>query len=235
MRTYLIVDDNLSLAENLAEIISDQGAEVRIAASGAEALESVQRQRFDAMLTDMRMPVMHGAELVHRIRAIDPGLPALVMTAYAGDGDLEIARDEGLLAIFGKPPPLERILRQLQVAKRDGLVAVIEDDLALCDNLSEALRDQGFTPVTASTIAQGQRLGALQPMASLADLRVPGGPSGESVRLLAARFPKAPIISITAFPDEVPQIEIYQTLTKPFDTAELLELLSQLWRDRSDP
>ena len=57
-RRYLIVDDNLAFAENLAEILKDEGDEVSLAGTGAEAIKLVRETPFDAVLTDMRMPVM---------------------------------------------------------------------------------------------------------------------------------------------------------------------------------
>src|SRR5919205_994733 len=99
MRRYLIVDDNRAFAENLSEIVSDLGDEVTVAQDGAEALALATKRRYDALVTDMRMPFMGGAELVHRVRRIDPGLPAIVVTAHVGDNELERARQEGLLAV----------------------------------------------------------------------------------------------------------------------------------------
>ncbi|MGA8891812.1 MAG: response regulator, partial [Anaeromyxobacteraceae bacterium] len=106
MRRYLFVDDNREFAENLAEIVSDLGAECQMAGGGAEAIDKVRRTRFDAVVTDMRMPEMGGAEVVHQIRRIDPGLPAVVLTAHAGDADLAAARREGVLAVLAKPVPI---------------------------------------------------------------------------------------------------------------------------------
>src|SRR5512140_1125051 len=151
MRCYLVVDDNLDFAENLAEILRDGGDEVVIAGDGPEAAAAVRGQRFDAILTDMRMPLMGGAELVHEIRRVDPGAPALVITAHAGDDALEAARSEGLLAVLGKPVEVPRLLALLAAARRDGLVAVVEDDSRLSDNLCEALRSKGFAAVTAAS------------------------------------------------------------------------------------
>src|SRR5579862_4874315 len=98
MRSYLIVDDNVAFAENLAEILADRGDRAVLASSGAEAVALVEKNRFDALVSDMRMPAMNGAELVHRVRKTDPGLPAIVVTAYTADNELEAARLEGLLA-----------------------------------------------------------------------------------------------------------------------------------------
>src|SRR5512134_1318642 len=128
MRRYLVVDDNRAFAENLAEIVRDLGDEVDVAASGEAALALARARRFDCLVTDMRMPFMGGAELVHRLRRVDPGLPAVVVTAHVGDDELERARQEGLLAVLPKPVPLGRLLEALAGARRDGLVVVVEDD-----------------------------------------------------------------------------------------------------------
>ncbi len=230
MRHYLLVDDNRAFAENLAEIIRDLGDEVTVVDSGIDALARVRQTRFDAMLTDMRMPVMSGAELVHQTRRADPGLPALVVTAYIGDEDLSFARQEGLLAVLQKPVPVERLLGHLQRARRDGLVVVVEDDLMMADNLSEALCERGFTSVSAHSVADTQRLGELRPFAAVVDLRVPGGPDGEAARTLRARFPRMPQLVVTAHdPTAAPPLEGGKLFHKPFDTGALLAELERLY------
>jgi two-component system, response regulator PdtaR len=231
MRRYLFVDDNLEFAENLVEITGDCGAECEMAGGGAEAIEKVRRTRFDAIVTDMRMPGMGGAEVVHEVRRFDPGLPAVVLTAHAGDADLEAARREGLLAVLAKPAPIERLLDLLGAARRDGLLAVVEDDASLLDNLTEALRQRGFAAVTASSVLDTERLGPVRPFAALVDLRLPGGPDGEAVRRLEARFPGIPLLVITAHPATAP-IHSRGLFQKPFDTGALLAAVEELHRER---
>ncbi|GEJ59161.1 response regulator [Anaeromyxobacter diazotrophicus] len=221
MRHYLIVDDNRAFAENLGEILRDQGAEVTVAEGGGPALEQVARRRFDALVTDMRMPLMGGAELVHRIRRVDPELPALVVTAHVEDRELEAARREGLLAVLSKPVPIARLLDLLAVARRGGLVAVVEDDAALRDNLCEALRARGFSAVTAASVLETDRLGPVVPCCALVDLRLPGGPDGEAMLRLAAKYPGLPLIVQSAY-DAPPPVPAAAVFAKPFDTAALL-------------
>lgn len=227
MRHYLIVDDNRDFAENLAEIVRDEGDEVSLAGGGAEALALAAARRYDALLTDMRMPFMGGAELVHRLRRIDPGLPAVVVTAHAGDDDLEAARREGLLAVLPKPVPVERLLELLAAARRDGLVAVVEDDPHQSDNLAEALRSRGFAAVTAGSVLETERLGPVRPFAALCDLRVPGGPDGEAMRRLGLKFPGLPMMVVTGLAAEAP-LPCAGRFEKPFDTGALLSALERL-------
>lgn len=223
MRRYLLVDDNRELADNLAEIISDLGDEVDVADSGTEALKLVSSsaRRYDVLVTDMRMPLMSGAELVHRIRALDPGLPAIIVTAYAGDEDLRIAREEGLLAVLHKPLPIPRLLNLLAVARRDGFVLLVEDDEALADNLAEALRTRGLTTITAHSMTDTERLGAVKPFAALVDLRIPGGQPGQPLQRVLEKFDNLPVIVITAYLERaLPSAKA--VFTKPFDTGLLL-------------
>jgi CheY-like chemotaxis protein len=233
MRHYLVVDDNRALADNLSEIVEDHGDQVTVAHDGAEALELAKARRFDAIVTDMRMPLMGGAELVHHVRRIDPGVAAIVITAYVGDNDLEAARREGLLAVLPKPVPVGRLLELLGVARRDGLVVVIEDDHALCDNISEALRGRGFASVTAASVLETERLGPVKPFCALVDLRVPGGPDGEAMRRLAAKYPGLPMIVVTAV-HEPPPVPPHALFQKPFDTAALLAAVERVHAARDD-
>lgn len=234
MRTYLIVDDNPYFVENLAEILRDRGDEVAAAMNGREAVAAARDRRFDAVLTDMRMPLMGGAEVVHEIRRLDPGAPAMVITAHVGDDAIEAARREGLLAVLPKPVDVRRLLDLLASARRDGLVVVVEDDVRMSDNLCEALRMRGFAAVTAASILETERLGPVQPFCALVDLRVPGGPHGEAMRRLAAKFPGLPMIVVSAY-GEPPPIPHDGYFAKPFDTPELLAAVERLHRSRPAP
>jgi CheY-like chemotaxis protein len=234
MRSYLVVDDNKDFAENLAEILRDRGDEVIISENGRDAAKEVQTRRFDAILTDMRMPRMGGAELVHEIRRVDPGAPALVITAHAGDDALEAARQEGLLAVLSKPVEVPRLLALLACARRDGLVVVVEDDARMSDNLCEALRTRGFAAVTAASVLETERLGPVRPFCALVDLRLPGGPDGEAMLRLGAKYPGLPMIVVTAY-HEPPPLPHQGFFTKPFGTRELLAAIERLHEARPRP
>lgn len=233
MREYLLVDDNRAFAENLAEILSDANTRVTLAGAGAEALALARSRRFDAMVTDMRMPVMNGAQLVHEIRRVDPGLPAIVVTAWSQETDLADARHQGLLAVLPKPVPIAQLSELLAAARRDGVVAVVEDDPQLCDNLSELLRERGFTAVTAGSALDAERLGGLRPFAAIVDLKLPDSPNGEVLGRLASRFPGLPLLVVTGHRELLGDVPHAGLFAKPFDSAALLTALEEQYAGRA--
>lgn len=227
MSRFLIVDDNVSFAENLAEIIGDLGDEAVVADCGTRALELVRQQRFDVLVSDMRMPEMSGIEVVRRIRQIDPGLPVVLVTAYSAGQD-ELAQHAGLLGLLPKPVPIPRLLQLLARARRNGIVAVVDDDANFVDNWCEILRQHGFAPVAAGSLIELNVLADLPLLAALVDVRLPGAPDGEALRQLAERFPSLPLLAMTGFADIELPVRVEARFDKPVAPEPLLDQLERL-------
>lgn len=225
-RKYLVVDDNVEFAENVAEILTDAGADVCVAAEGTAALEQVKRTRFDGVVTDMKMPGISGAELLRQVRGVDPGVPVVLLSAWAPDKQLSEAKRLGLLAFLSKASDPPRLLDLLEHARRDSTVLLVEDDHSMVENLTEALNAKGFTVCSATTVAELEQV-SVQPFVALVDLRVPGLADGESLERVRARFPNTPVVVVTASRDfkEGPGLPVFR---KPFDTANLVGTLEAL-------
>ena len=226
-RRYLLIDDNRDFLENVSEILEDTGAEVAIAEDGLAALALVRATRFDAVVTDMRMPGMTGAQLVHELRVIDPGLPVILLSAFSQDAQLREARRSGLLAVLSKPHQMPRLIGLLGSARRGGTIVLVEDDPALADNLTEALSARGLSVATASNLGEVDGLG-VEPFVALVDLRVPGGGFGESLDRVRSRFPGTPMVVITAYSEGRP--DCAALFLKPFDTGELVAQVEALYQ-----
>jgi CheY-like chemotaxis protein len=222
MRSYLIVDDNRAMAENLAEILRDRGDEAVVAGCGAEAIALARRQHFDAVLTDMRMPTMDGATLIRELRTTDPGLPAIVITAFSRDVRLRAAQNEGTVAVLPKPVPVPQLLHLLSVARRHGRVVVVEDDPILLDNLSEILQERGFSVIRVEAADEIDGLPPEHPLLAVVDLRVPGAPDGGAALRLAERFPGLRLLVATAHRDIPLPLAAERAFLKPFDTGDLV-------------
>ena len=228
-RNYLLIDDNRDFLENVAEILRDTGASVHLAEDGPTGLELVRTRRFDAVVTDMRMPGMNGAELLNELRELDPGVPVILLSAFSHDSQLQDARRKGLLAVLSKPNQVPRLLELLAHARRDAALVLVEDDAALADNLSEALSARGLTVCTAANLREVDLLG-VHPFAALVDLKVPGGTFGEGIDRVRTKFPGTPTLVITAFGgEELGAIELFH---KPFDTGALVQRIEALYEEQ---
>ena len=86
MRTgaeILLIDDEAVVQASCARILEDTGARLTIAPRGDAGLELLAARTFDAVLLDLKMPGMDGAEVLARIRQRWPDLPVVVITGYA--------------------------------------------------------------------------------------------------------------------------------------------------------
>ena len=227
MRHYLVVDDNQAFAENLAEILGDQGATATVTTSPAEALEHVGKTRFDALISDMRMPDISGAELVRRARLLDPGLPVVVITGYTREAELEAARAEGLLAVLPKPAPIRGLLDILEAARRDGLVAMVENDASLADQLGALLRERGFSCVVATSADETARLRPVEPFVAVVDVPISGGRDREAMENLAHRFPQLPLFVMAGSPNIRPPVRVSALFRKPLDPSLVVDAIER--------
>ena len=78
----LIVDDEEGMRRLLGRILTREGYDTTTAANGADALRLVASERFDLVVTDIKMPEMDGLQLLQEIRQYEPSLPVIVITAY---------------------------------------------------------------------------------------------------------------------------------------------------------
>jgi len=118
MIRILVVDDNPDMAETLADILELKGYTVHAAASGAEALEILQDQPVDILLTDVKMPGMNGLELYRETRKLYPRLITIFMTAYSADELIQQGMAEGVKTILDKPLDMNFLVRLLSVHGR---------------------------------------------------------------------------------------------------------------------
>ena len=79
----LVVDDNFEMARTIAEGLMDRSYDAVPVGSGRDALDRLTAERFDVVVTDLRMPNVDGMELLASSRKADPDRPVIVMTAYS--------------------------------------------------------------------------------------------------------------------------------------------------------
>jgi CheY-like chemotaxis protein len=76
----LVVDDEEAILYVFERYLSVAGYDVCVANDGFEAVRAGEAGPFDLLITDFRMPGMNGVEVIHALRRLQPGLPALVIS-----------------------------------------------------------------------------------------------------------------------------------------------------------
>jgi PAS domain S-box-containing protein len=110
--TVLVVDDEDLVRDVVARMIEDLGYAAVTAADGTTALDLVARQTVDAVLVDLTMPSMNGAELITELRARRPDLPIALCTGFDRDGRGPVKADAYLPKPF-RIDALEQTLAKL--------------------------------------------------------------------------------------------------------------------------
>jgi len=111
----LIVDDEDGMRRLLSRVLTREGYETSAVANGAEALRLVASERFDLVVTDIKMPEMDGLQLLAELKEYEPSLPIIVITAYGTIENAVQALRSGAYDYIAKPFENDEI--KLTVAK----------------------------------------------------------------------------------------------------------------------
>jgi CheY-like chemotaxis protein len=128
--TILVVDDEAELREIFSAWLGRKGCRVLTASNGVEALEVLERERIDVLLSDIRMPVMGGVELVREVFERKMVIPSIIFVSGFGDVRPREMYGLGVEALMEKP------------LSRQDLIRVLEDSLLEREEL-------WLTPLTA--------------------------------------------------------------------------------------
>lgn len=105
----LVVDDDSGSSGLLREVFVQEGYEVVIAGSGAEALKLAAERPFDIVLSDVQMPDIDGIEVLRRLRSIAPDVSVILVTAYGTIETAIRALHEGAIDYVRKPFKLDEV------------------------------------------------------------------------------------------------------------------------------
>ncbi|MFH1102241.1 MAG: sigma-54 dependent transcriptional regulator [Pseudomonadota bacterium] len=171
METILIVDDEKNYPPVLSAVLEEEGYETLTANSGKEALEILKQSEVDLVLTDMKMPGMDGIELLEKIKAKDPDLPIIMMTAYGTVEKAVEAMQKGAYSYILKPFDNERMI--LYVKKANEIYRIIKENRRLRSDIesrycfgniigrSKVMRDifeiiEKVAPTSATILIEGE-------------------------------------------------------------------------------
>ncbi len=105
----LVVDDHMPHRQMLEAVLDAEGYRISHASDGLQAVSSVTRQFYDLILMDIRMNRMGGIEALQQIRQISPGIPVIIMTAYASVDTAVEALKSGAYDYLTKPLDIDEL------------------------------------------------------------------------------------------------------------------------------
>ena len=111
--TVLVVEDEPVIRELMSILLEDEGYTVRQAVDGLQALEVLEQHGVDLVLSDVKMPRLDGASLVHRLRSRGDAIPVVLMSAVYAEVDLPGVR------FLRKPVNCEHLLTIIAAALRE--------------------------------------------------------------------------------------------------------------------
>ena len=127
--TILVIDDEKNIREGLSMALEDEGYEVITAEDGKKGLEKALYDSVDLIITDLRMPLVSGEEILKKVVAELPSIPVIVLT---GHGTVELAVEAmriGAYDFLTKPLDLDRLFRLVKRALENRALALQKQEL----------------------------------------------------------------------------------------------------------
>lgn len=121
-KRVLVADDEDIIRETIADVLSKMGALPVMARDGEEAAAMIRSQRFDLVLSDIKMPYKNGYEVFAAAKEVNPRCPVILITGFGYDPEHSIVRAsrEGLAGVLFKPFKVEQLLELIEKAVTAG-------------------------------------------------------------------------------------------------------------------
>ena len=211
MYTILIVDDEANLLEVLAVALENMGYGTVTAETAEEALAVLEEREVHLVLSDLRLPGLNGRELMEKVKAANPDLPVVIMTAYASLKEAVEIIKEGAFDYTVKPFELDALEATIASALR--YYALGRDNRDLREQLQTASAGQfvGQSPAYLALLRNVSEVSA-----SSANVLITGeSGTGKEVVAKAIHYggprAKAPLVTINcaAIPEQLLESELF--------------------------
>src|SRR5574344_2079212 len=195
----LVVDDERAIRNSLKEILGDEGYDVDIAEDGATAVGMAEKERYDVIFCDIKMPNMEGTEVLEKLRA--DGVDAAIVM-ISGHGDIDTAVEcikKGAFDFIQKPLDLNRILITIKNATEK--VSLVKE-----------------TNILKKKVYGQQMVGASEPIKHIRDIIEKVAPTDARVLITGANGTGKELVARSLFEQStrssMPYIEVNCSATK---------------------
>lgn len=109
----LVIDDEEAIRETLYDILTMAGHRVTVASGGREGLDYFERDRYDLVITDLRMAGMSGWDVARAVKESKPDIPVILITGLVAQLDEEKLRECKIDRVIPKPFSIDLIFKAL--------------------------------------------------------------------------------------------------------------------------
>ncbi|MFC1555308.1 sigma-54-dependent transcriptional regulator, partial [candidate division KSB1 bacterium] len=176
----LIIDDDSLMRDFLEETISRMNIEVKTAANGEEGIEYFKQSEFDMVISDIRMPDLSGIEVLKHVKAVDPDMTVIMMTAYGTIDNAVEAMKEGAFDYITKPFSADAI--ELIIKKVLRYISLENENRQLRKELDGIY---GFDNIVGKSTKMKKIFDTLESVAKSSATIFIQGPSGTGKELVA--------------------------------------------------
>lgn len=120
----LLIDDEKEFLDVLGERMTVRGMDVTTVSSASEAIKMTERQSFDAIILDLKMPEMDGLEVLQNIKEKKPELQVILLTGYGSVEKGVEAMRRGAMDFIEKPADLESLTEKIKKAQARKMILV---------------------------------------------------------------------------------------------------------------
>jgi len=232
----LVVDDDRSMAKTLVDIFRVKGHEAEAAHSGPEALGRVKRERFDCVLSDIKMPDVDGVALYRAIKAVRSDMPVVLMTAYSTDRLVKEGLEEGAIACLTKPLDINLLLCFFSSLRKERSIVIVDDDPGFARTLGDILRVRGFAVTELTDPHDVVEQIEVDGEVVLLDMRLNAINGLDVLKEIRERCPHLPVILVTGYRAEMSsaieaalEVGAYACFYKPLQIEGLLQVLTEIY------
>ena len=141
MLKILIAEDDRELRQLFSHVLTRHGYTVVGVSNGQEALDAMDKDFFDMVISDIMMPVMDGYQLVRQLRDVGNTTPVLMITAKDGFDDMRLGFQSGVDDYMFKPINVNELVLRVQALRRRAQMIndrrqTIGDTVMECDSLT---------------------------------------------------------------------------------------------------